>query len=199
MSEPGPLISERLLLRLGQLVAAVFLLIVIALGAPVVWVVVRRGWASAETASWVQASGSVAALFTAIGVAVVSSLYRFVSNTRVALAVCETSVYRLRQTYALAVAEDGNQADFSFSLQALSRTALALDKLPYVPISRFITAAIDLATTLDVAQKSCAEPPGGAPNVHAPVLAEQLRRAESALTAIRREFWWFRHPISLFR
>ena len=198
MSESGPLISERLLLRLGQLVAVVFLLIVIALGAPVVWVVVRRGWASAETASWVQASGSVAALFTAIGVAVVSSIYRFVANTRVALAVCETSVYRLRQTHTLA-AEGGDGSDFSFSLQALSRTAIALDRLPYLPMSRFITAAIDLATTLDIAQKSCAEPSGGAPGLHAPVLAEQLRRAEGALAAIRREFWWFRHPISLFR
>lgn len=198
MSEPGPLISERLLLRLAQLAAAVVLLIVIALGAPVVWVVVRRGWASAETASWVQASGSVAALFTAIGVAVVSSLYRFVANSRVALAVCETSVYRLRQTHALAEG-GGDEADFSFSLQALSRTALALEKLPYVPMSRFITACIDLATTLDVAQRSCAEPPGAPPKSHAPALAEQLRRAETSLAAIRREFWWFRHPISLFR
>ena len=200
MTEPTtPLISEKLMLRIALLAAALTLLLAVGLGLPVVFVIMDRGWTSTATASWVQASGSVAALFTAIGLAVISAAYRFASNTRVAVAVCEYCVEVLRDARRAAESK-AEAADLIYERQALSRSSKTLEQLPYIPMSRYVRAEIALATALDIALQICSTASAElAVGSRAQVLGEQLTRAEAILADVRKEFWWFRHATSLLR
>ena len=187
------------MLRIALISAAITLVLGAGLGLPVVFVILDRGWTSTETASWVQASGSVAALFTAIGLTCISAVYRFASNTRVAVAVCEYCVEVLR--VARTAAETKSQvADLIYERQALSRSSTTLEALPYIPMSRYVRSEIALATTLDIALQICSTPSDElAVGTRTTVLSEQLDKAEAILADVKREFWWFRSATSLLR
>lgn len=186
------LLSPRRTKLLAQAAVLLLVLILVGLSIPVVLVARSTGWDSSNTAAWVQASGSVAALVVAIALAGVTAVYRFASNTRVAVAVCERCVEVLQE--ALATVQGGTASnDYAFARERLARMARALEQLPYIPMSRYVTAAIDLATILDLALQTCAAPADGGPKPDcAALLTEQTARAQAILADIRREFWWFR-------